>query len=212
MGKEYKIKRLNAKILLLSLILCKVIYSQMDSTSNNERSNIIQSKKNSWIEINNIRDTNIVDFFRYNKRFNLKKKDEIRLINQKNDKIGNKHFYFQQYYNGIMVLGCGYSLHEKNGCLISGNGKIVENLNFDFSKIKDWVGDSIYRNSENFIHDIISGLSTMGIKIINIPEEIEKMSQNRDIRKQSKCSAKTLRRIMCLILNKIWNSKDYCIM
>ncbi|HEY5745875.1 MAG TPA: M4 family metallopeptidase [Chryseolinea sp.] len=47
------------------------------------------------------------------------------------DPLGMRHRLLQQYYNGILVEGMGYRLHEKGGFVTSVNGKAVRNMNPD---------------------------------------------------------------------------------
>jgi len=73
-------------------------------------------------------------FLNYKKEFGLGDNDEMVLIREKQDDAGNKHYRYQQYYKGIKVETCVYSIHESQGEPRNCLGKIANNLNFDITK------------------------------------------------------------------------------
>src|SRR6202008_869338 len=44
------------------------------------------------------------------------------------DRIGYKHYRFQQYYKGILVKGGEYLVHEKQGYITSANGTVYSGI------------------------------------------------------------------------------------
>ena len=77
----------------------------------------------------NITAKNFFSIFTTN--FNLTEEDSFVLLKQENDNINFTHYRYQQYYNGILVTGGEYLLHEKNNLLVSANGNIFNKLNID---------------------------------------------------------------------------------
>jgi Zn-dependent metalloprotease len=72
-------------------------------------------------------------FVNYKKEFGLGDNDEMVLTKVKQDTAGNKHYRYQQYYKGIKVETCVYSIHEYQGEPRNCLGKIVNNLNYDIN-------------------------------------------------------------------------------
>ena len=54
--------------------------------------------------------------------------DELILNSFQIDNMGWKHYGFQQYHNGYPVEFALYKMHEHNGIVIKGNGKLVEDV------------------------------------------------------------------------------------
>jgi Zn-dependent metalloprotease/photosystem II stability/assembly factor-like uncharacterized protein len=54
--------------------------------------------------------------------------NELRLAQTFEDKLGEKHYRFDQYYKGIKVEGAQFILHEKNGFIKAANGQLVHGL------------------------------------------------------------------------------------
>ena len=64
-------------------------------------------------------------FSEHKKSFGFEdEKYEMRETKRETDKYGGTHIRLQEHYNNIPVLFGDFLLHEKNGQLISGNGKI----------------------------------------------------------------------------------------
>lgn len=68
-------------------------------------------------------------FSRYHSDFGLGNADEMRLVRTDTDAQGIKHYRYQQFHNGYPVKGAVYLLHEKNGRVVNGNGKIIRSMN-----------------------------------------------------------------------------------
>lgn len=100
--------------------LNKEIYSIAKSTS-----------KPGWIDFDDKIELNANTLFTQNKNaFDLGTEDEMRLVKIQSDKLGFKHYRFEQYYKGIKISGAQYIVHENNeGKIYSANGKIVSGLN-----------------------------------------------------------------------------------
>lgn len=72
------------------------------------------------------------NFFAENKQaFGLKQDDNMILVKTETDDLGFTHYRYQHTYKEIKVEGCEYILHTQNNQVISANGKLACNLNFD---------------------------------------------------------------------------------
>ncbi|PKP21055.1 MAG: hypothetical protein CVU05_07665 [Bacteroidetes bacterium HGW-Bacteroidetes-21] len=67
-------------------------------------------------------------FKTYSADFGLGNNDEMKLLRVDEDKQGMRHYRYQQYHYGYAVDGAIYLLHEKDGKVKSGNGKIIKGL------------------------------------------------------------------------------------
>jgi len=47
------------------------------------------------------------------------------------EKLGIRHYFFQQYYKGFPIEGARYVVHQKNGRVYAANGIIVTDINTD---------------------------------------------------------------------------------
>ena len=89
-----------------------------------------------WIKFKPVKNLNVSTVFTtYKNIFKLQDLDEMVLIQTTRDKRGFKHYKFQQYYNGVLVEGCQYIIHEKDDVLKTGNGKIVSGLNLNTTPV-----------------------------------------------------------------------------
>jgi len=118
-------KQLN---LFLLTFLCFLFTNSIFSQAEKNRELI---EKNNWLSISES-SLNVDDFFK-NKYadFGLKNPELMHQTKVIKGKNGLKHSKFQQYYNGLKVLGGEYILHEKNGKLKNANGIILPNINLD---------------------------------------------------------------------------------
>ena len=60
--------------------------------------------------------------------FNLSADDDMRLVSTTSDDLGYRHYRYQQTYKGIDVEGAVYCVHERDGSVVSTNGRIVQGL------------------------------------------------------------------------------------
>lgn len=82
-------------------------------------------EKNNSLAVN---ETSLINFLkRFNKEDGLI--DYRLLIKQSIDELGYTHEQYQQYYNGLPVIGCTYAIQIK--------GKNVESVNGEFGEIKN---------------------------------------------------------------------------
>ncbi len=128
----------NKFLLLLcsSVILCNYTFAQKRITAFNEDMQKIAAPNSSdgWIKIKPTLGLKASNFFITQKNaFGLGNDDEMRLIKTEKDEIGYTHYRYQQYYKGYKVVGKEYMLHEKDGIVISANGKIEEGMQNNFS-------------------------------------------------------------------------------
>lgn len=61
-------------------------------------------------------------------KFALSPGDDLTLVRTGVDRLGNRHYRMQQMHEGIPVFGNAAVLHEKNGVLSTGRGKIHQNI------------------------------------------------------------------------------------
>ena len=57
----------------------------------------------------------------------------MRLAQTFEDKLGEKHYRFDQYYKGIKVEEAQFILHKKNGFIRTANGKLVHGLSISIN-------------------------------------------------------------------------------
>jgi Zn-dependent metalloprotease len=69
-------------------------------------------------------------FVEHKTAFGLTLNDDMQLEKTKTDEIGFTHYRFQQYYKGIKVQGCEYTVHaDAAGSVISALGKLAQIVN-----------------------------------------------------------------------------------
>lgn len=61
----------------------------------------------------------------YKQDIGLSEKDDLKLLRTEDDNLGFKHYRYQQYHSGVEVYGAQFLVHEKNGFVVSANGKLV---------------------------------------------------------------------------------------
>jgi len=80
---------------------------------------------NGWVKFQQTKPLQSGTLFTNNKTaFGLTGKYEMKVRKAITDELGIKHVWMQEFYNNIPVLFGEFILHEKNGRLVSGNGKI----------------------------------------------------------------------------------------
>lgn len=65
---------------------------------------------------------------RYDKEMGLGQHDRMTSIKQETDHLGWTHHRFQQFHRGVPVEFAMYTLHERDGRTVKGNGEIVRDL------------------------------------------------------------------------------------
>lgn len=85
---------------------------------------LIKFAENSKISTNNF-------FQEISNAFGITDADKFVVTKTENDEIGFTHYRYQQLYNGILVMGGEYLLHEKNGKLVSANGNFYNSLSIN---------------------------------------------------------------------------------
>ena len=95
----------------------------------NQRGNFISfsSLSNSEVSLNNF-------FGNYSRGFGLTEKDAFQKFDEFVDEEDHVHTRYQQYNNGIPVLGAQYILESLNGKVLHGIGKFAQNLNLSFNQ------------------------------------------------------------------------------
>lgn len=115
------------------LVGCLIINLINISAQNSATLSQIASVKNGtdWIKFKpNIKIKAKDIFSNYNSLFGLRNSiDKMVLIKNETDKLNYLHLKYQQYYKDIPVEGAQYILHELNGKIETGNGKLITGLN-----------------------------------------------------------------------------------
>jgi hypothetical protein len=90
---------------------------------------------NGFIEFKEEAKVAAADFFtQYAQNLGLDQHYELQLTKDETDKLQIRHQRYQLYYKKIPVEGAEFTLHSKEGILLSANGRIIENMDFDLSK------------------------------------------------------------------------------
>ncbi len=66
-----------------------------------------------------------------NQYFNIPAEFTFIEVESNTDDLGMRHRLLQQYYNGVMLEGMGYRVHEKDGFMTSVNGRAVRDIKLD---------------------------------------------------------------------------------
>jgi bacillolysin len=107
------------------------LYAQNDTGFwNSEMIKIATPTSNAdWINIKPEIKINASTFFINEKKaLGLGANDEMRLYKTETDKIGFTHSLYVQYFKGYKIFFGEFILHEKEGRLISGNGRMIKGL------------------------------------------------------------------------------------
>ncbi|MFN8279293.1 MAG: M4 family metallopeptidase [Saprospiraceae bacterium] len=76
------------------------------------------------------------DFFKVHAaELGLGNQTEMKSVKVESDGTGTRHFRYQQYVDGLEVMGAVYLLHEKNGEVVNGNGMLMTNRVIEDSEI-----------------------------------------------------------------------------
>ncbi len=105
------------------------LYAQTDSGFwNSEMIKIATPASNEdWINIKpEIKINASLFFVNEKKALGLQVNDEMRLYKTETDKIGFTHYRYNQYNSGYRIISAEFFLHEKDGKLITANGKMVK--------------------------------------------------------------------------------------
>ncbi len=119
----------NSPVIAASPIPSQQMIVSVDKTFAIQKENdysIIQFKEKGKTTVNNF-------FNLFSKELKISNSDNFNLLKLEKDEIGFTHYRYQQTYNGILVSGGEYLLHEKNGKLISANGNFYSGLSMSIS-------------------------------------------------------------------------------
>ncbi|MEO8150535.1 MAG: M4 family metallopeptidase [Bacteroidia bacterium] len=82
-----------------------------------------------WIDIRNEINITHEEFLSNNiSLLNLTAGSEMRYVRSESDEIGFTHYRYQQYLNGVKVLGGEMIIHEQEGRITSVNGKYLQQI------------------------------------------------------------------------------------
>ena len=124
------------KLFTFFLFVTFLSYSQNDDASfwNNAMKQITRyQSQEGWVELNENTSFSHAEFFPLNREaFQITNDDEMVLLKEIVDFIGQKHYLYQQYYKGLEVEGGRYLLHqEDNNRIYLANGQFIRNINLN---------------------------------------------------------------------------------
>ncbi len=116
-------------LLLLLLWIQQTSAQQINPVANDLLDIAKPGNQKGWIDIrDNINISPSIMFTEYKKVFQLGNDDEMRLKEQKTDKLGMTHYKYYQYYNGYRIDGSDVVIHERNSRAQSLNGNMVTGM------------------------------------------------------------------------------------
>ncbi len=118
-------------IIFLALSMAKPIYGQDDARpyKSKLKQTAMEFGESNWHifkQGNQINGEHLFDEMKQD--FNLSADDDMRLVSTTSDDLGYRHYRYQQTYKGIDVEGAVYCVHERDGSVVSTNGRIVQGL------------------------------------------------------------------------------------
>ncbi|MGQ0826803.1 MAG: M4 family metallopeptidase [Bacteroidota bacterium] len=122
------------KILYKLFVLTFALYCGTKLAAQNSNTNVTKAiaKDNiNWLKFktNNLQ---VSTLFTDNKSaFGLGENDQMQLLKQETDQLGMIHYRFKQMYKSIPIDDADYLVHERNGAVISANGKLIHDLNLN---------------------------------------------------------------------------------
>ncbi len=139
-------------LLLTAIIAAGSLFSQQKTLSEfvqtNKATNQFTFKSNNPLTANSLVTSHKTDL-------GLGTSDELNLMKSEEDQLGFTHFRFQQFHKGIEVYGTQYMVHEKQGALVSSNGKLVKaisaNNTFSLSKSEAVQAAINYVNAKKYM-------------------------------------------------------------
>ncbi len=85
-----------------------------------------------WIRIPSTMHSDVNTFFEeYRLQFGISENSEMKLLRTEKQSNEWSHYKYQQFYKGLKILGAEYILHQQNGQIVSGNGRIERNVELD---------------------------------------------------------------------------------
>ena len=133
---------ISALVIVFTICFSTLIYSQRQPYSSSEmiRNATIQMDKDgispTFIKFQEGNQPTVLTFLNeYKKSFSefSNADNELRLAQTFEDKLGEKHYRFDQYYKGIKVEEAQFILHKKNGFIRTANGKLVHGLSISIN-------------------------------------------------------------------------------
>jgi len=129
-------------VLIFLICFCTALYGQRQAYSSSEyiRNATVQMDKDgispTFIKFQVGSQPTVFTFLNeYKKSFPAfnSADNELRLAQTFEDKLGEKHYRFEQYYKGIKVEEAQFILHENHGFVRAANGKLVHGLSINIS-------------------------------------------------------------------------------
>ncbi|MEI7595833.1 MAG: M4 family metallopeptidase [Bacteroidota bacterium] len=131
-------KQLHLSLVAL-LLLGTTLFAQNKPLTAQEKAltKIARFDQNSnWLTFNNNVSVNASQLFEnYKSEFSLGADDKMNLSSVSTDKLGQKHYKYQQYYKGLPIFGSVVAVHEENNRVKTMNGFIIKGLNKSSSPI-----------------------------------------------------------------------------
>ena len=88
-----------------------------------------QNISTKYIKFKDEADLSVNEFIsEYRSAFSLSDENELRILHEETDELGQKHYRYKQYYNGLELFDTQFLVHEENGTVKSANGEIIQDL------------------------------------------------------------------------------------
>lgn len=149
---------------LLFILFCffmpELIFGQKSKFMNSKMAEIAgTASKPGWITFKPGLNLTADELFTKQKEaFRLSDDDKMVVYRTDSDTLGFTHSRFYQYYKGVRIEQSDFIVHEKNGELKSGNGKIVPEINIDvnpaFTETDALAAALKYINAEEYLWTI----------------------------------------------------------
>lgn len=94
----------------------------------------------------------------------LSENDKMVIMSSVTDELGCRHFRYQQTYKGIPVEDGVYCVHERDGRVISANGRIIRNLNY--SGVPSFSTDSLMKIATNQVPVLKDNRGSLDVELV----------------------------------------------
>ena len=115
--------------IIIQILICCTIFGQLYAQQKTSDKYISQKENPSWLLFEESERIPASQLIKNKSLLKLGAKDALKPISKKADKIGMSHYRYQQIHNGIPVEWAIYRVREKDACVTSANGSLVQGLN-----------------------------------------------------------------------------------
>ena len=116
------------RTILFSLLLCSSISAQEITISKHS-----QSKTFAHFNQDNYQGSAETFFVDNKVQMGLTDDDIFVMTSESEGRNGYRHYRYKQYHQDIKIYGASYTIHEKNGKVVSANGKILPKIDVDIA-------------------------------------------------------------------------------